>query len=61
LRNRTTEGCLNSLAWSSYINDTEPIHVDGVIERFASMKNWRLLLWFNRLNSDLSCFTVYMQ
>jgi hypothetical protein len=38
LRNRTTEGCLNSLAMI-YIYDTEPIHVDRVIERFASMKN----------------------
>jgi hypothetical protein len=33
--------------------DAEPIDVDRGIERFASMKN-RLLLWFNRLNSDFS-------
>jgi hypothetical protein len=43
LRNRTTEGRLNSLAMM-YIYDTEPIDVDRVIERFASMKNRRLLL-----------------
>ena len=42
LRNRTTEGRLNSLAMM-YIYDTEPIDVDRVIERFASMKNRRLL------------------
>jgi hypothetical protein len=53
LRNRTTEGRLNSLAMI-YIYDTEPIDVDWVIERFANMKNRRLLLWFNRLNSDFS-------
>ena len=53
LRNRITEGRLNYLAMM-YIYDTEPIDVDRVIERFASMKNRRLLLWFNRLNSDFS-------
>jgi hypothetical protein len=53
LRNRTTEGRLNSLAMM-YIHDTEPIDIDRVIERFASMKNRRLLFWFNRLNSDFS-------
>ena len=43
LGNRTTEGRLNYLAMM-YIYDTEPIDVDRVIERFASMKNRRLLL-----------------
>jgi hypothetical protein len=43
LRNRTTEGRLNSLAMIN-IYDTEPVDADRVIERFANMKNRRLLL-----------------
>ena len=43
LRNRTTEDRLNGLAMM-YIYATETIYVDRVIERFANMKNRRLLL-----------------